>query len=238
MRIIVAMDIIGGKCVRLTRGDFDTKKVYNVDPIEVAKEMEDNGIGYLHMVDLDGARNRKPVNLDILDSVSKKTKLKIDFGGGIRSSGDIRSVFSAGAQQVTAGSIAANNPKLFLIWLKEFGPDRIILGADGSGGKISTNAWSEVVSDSDIVTFVTNYRQTGVKYCICTDIDKDGMLEGPSTELYREILRKSDISLIASGGITSMSDIEELKSIGCKGAIIGKAVYEGRLTLKQLGESC
>ncbi|HLP73641.1 MAG TPA: 1-(5-phosphoribosyl)-5-[(5-phosphoribosylamino)methylideneamino]imidazole-4-carboxamide isomerase [Bacteroidales bacterium] len=237
MRIIVAMDIIGGKCVRLTRGDFGTKKVYNDDPVRVAQEMQDNGVKYIHIVDLDGARSRKLVNLDVLESVAKSTSLKIDFGGGIRSSKDIRSVFSAGAQQVTAGSIAANNPKLFLTWLKEFGPEKIILGADGSGGKISTCAWTEV-SDNDIVTFVTKFRELGVKYCICTDIDKDGMLEGPSLDLYRDILRKTDICLIASGGITTMHDIEELRSSGCEGAIIGKAVYEGRLSLKQLGEQC
>jgi phosphoribosylformimino-5-aminoimidazole carboxamide ribotide isomerase len=237
MRIIVAMDIIDGKCVRLMKGDFDTKKVYNVDPLDAAREMEDNGIRYLHMVDLDGARSRKLVNLDVLESLSKKTGLKIDFGGGIRSTKDLITVFSAGAVQVTAGSIAANNPKLFLSWLNEFGPEKIILGADGSGGKISTCAWTEV-SDNDIVTFVTKFRELGVKYCICTDIDKDGMMEGPSLDLYRDILRKTDISLIASGGITTMHDIEELKSTGCEGAIIGKAVYEGRFTLKQLGQLC
>lgn len=237
MRIIVAMDIIGGKCVRLTRGDFETKKVYNDDPSEVARKMEDNGIRYLHIVDLDGARSRKLVNLKVLESVAETTSLRIDFGGGIRSSRDIRTVLSAGALQVTAGSIAANNPRLFLTWLKEFGPEKIILGADGSGGKISTCAWTEV-SDNDIVTFVTKFRELGVKYCICTDIDKDGMLDGPSIDLYRDILRKTDISLIASGGITTMNDVEELKSIGCEGAIIGKAVYEGRLSLKKLGELC
>lgn len=237
MRVIVAMDIIDGKCVRLTRGDFGTKKIYSDNPAEVAREIEDNGIKYLHVVDLDGARSRKIVNLHVLESIAKKTSLSIDFGGGIRSSKDIRTVFSAGAQQVTAGSIAAVNPKLFLIWLKEFGPEKIILGADGSGSKISTSAWTEL-SDNDIVTFVTKYREHGVKYCICTDIGKDGMLQGPSTDLYREILGKSDICLIASGGITTISDLVEIRETGCEGAIIGKAVYEGRLTLKQIGEIC
>ena len=237
MRIIVAMDIMDGKCVRLTRGSFDTKKVYSDDPVEVAKEIEDNGIRYLHMVDLDGARKRKVVNLDSLESVAENTGLNIDFGGGIRSSKDIRTIMSAGAKQVTAGSIAATNPKLFLVWLKEFGPDKIILGADGSAGKISTCAWTEV-SDNDIVTFVTKYRENGVKYCICTDIDKDGMLEGPSVELYREILSLTDVKLIASGGITTLQDIEILKEAGCEGAIIGKAVYERRITLRDLGKLC
>ncbi len=237
MRIIMAMDIIDGKCVRLTRGSFDTKKVYSDDPVEVAKDMEDKGIRYLHLVDLDGAQNRKITNLNVLESVAKNTGLIIDFGGGIRSSNDIRTIFSAGAMQITAGSIATKNPKLFLMWLKEFGPEKIILGADGAGGKISTCAWTEV-TDNDIVTFVTKYREFGVKYCICTDIDKDGMLEGPSVDLYREIIASTDISLIASGGITTLQDIKILMETGCEGAIIGKAVYEGKLTLKELGKLC
>ncbi len=228
---------MGGKCVRLTKGNFDTRKIYNEDPVEMAKEIEDNGLKYLHLVDLDGAKNRKVVNLKILESISSGTSLKVDFGGGIRSSHDIRSVFNAGAVQVTGGSVAALNRKLFLLWLKEFGPERIILGADGSGGKISSCGWTES-SDNDIVSFIKAYRELGVKYAICTDIDKDGMLEGPSTGLYRDILATTDINLIASGGITTLKDIEVLKATGCEGAIIGKAVYEGMLTLKELGKLC
>lgn len=237
MRIIPAIDIMGGKCVRLTRGDFNSQKIYNEDPLEVAMEMEDNGIKYLHLVDLDGAKNRQITNLKILESIAQKTNLAVDFGGGIRTAEDITMVFNAGARQITAGSVAATNRKLFLTWLKEFGPEKIILGADGAGGKISSCGWTET-SDNDIVTFINSYRNLGARYVICTDIDKDGMLEGPSFELYSEILASSDISLIASGGITTMADIEKLKETGCEGAIIGKALYEGKLKLKELGELC
>lgn len=237
MRIIPAIDIMGGKCVRLTRGDFNSQKIYNEDPLEAAKQMEDNGIKYLHLVDLDGARNRKIINIKILESIAMNTTLSVDFGGGIRTAKDIRLVLSAGARQVTAGSVAATNMKLFLTWLKEFGPDKIILGADGSGGKISSCGWTES-SDNDIVTFIKAYRDLGVRYAICTDIDKDGMMEGPSFGLYSDILGATDISLIASGGITTMKDIDELKKIGCEGAIIGKALYEGKLNLKELGRLC
>lgn len=237
MRIIVAIDIMGGKCVRLTRGDFASGKTYYDDPVETAMIIEDNGIKYLHLVDLDGARDRKVVNLDIVEKIASHTSLKIDFGGGIRSAGDVRSILNAGALQVTAGSVAATNRKLFLLWLKEFGPEKIILGADGAGGKISSCGWTES-SDNDIVTFIKNYRDLGVRYSICTDIDKDGMLEGPSVDLYREVMSATDIKLIASGGITTIRDIEVLKEAGCEGAIIGKAVYEGRLSLKELGKLC
>lgn len=228
---------MGGKCVRLTRGDFGSKKTYNDDPVEVAKEIEANGIEYLHLVDLDGAKNRKVASLGILESIAGRTSLKIDFGGGVRSAEDVRAVFNAGALQVTGGSVAATSRKLFLAWLKEFGPERIILGADGAGGKISTCGWTET-SDNDIITFIKAYRESGVKYVVCTDIDKDGMLEGPSFDLYRQILAATDISLIASGGITTLEDLEKLRVIGCEGAIIGKAVYEGKLTLKELGKLC
>ncbi|HLN56568.1 MAG TPA: 1-(5-phosphoribosyl)-5-[(5-phosphoribosylamino)methylideneamino]imidazole-4-carboxamide isomerase [Bacteroidales bacterium] len=237
MRIIIAIDIMGGKCVRLTRGDFDSGKTYYDDPLEVARMIEDNGINYLHLVDLDGAKQRKIVNLDIVEKIASQTTLKIDFGGGIRSGGDVRSVLDAGAIQVTAGSVAATNRKLFLLWLKEFGPEKIILGADGAAGKISSCGWTES-SDNDIVTFIKAYHELGVKYTICTDIEKDGMLEGPSVDLYREILAVADVKLIASGGITTMHDLEALEQTGCDGAIIGKAVYEGRLSLKELGKLC
>lgn len=237
MRIIMALDILEGKCVRLSKGDFSTKKTYNENPLEVAREIEDNGIMFLHFVDLDGAKNKKLSNLRILESIATKTSLQIDFGGGVRSSDDVRSVFNSGAAQVTGGSVAATNRKLFLMWLKEFGPEKIILGADGTGGKISSCAWTET-SDNDIVTFIKSYREEGVKYVICTDIEKDGMLEGPSVDLYKEILSATDVSLVASGGITTIRDLELLNETGCEGAIIGKAVYEGRLTLKELGKLC
>jgi phosphoribosylformimino-5-aminoimidazole carboxamide ribotide isomerase len=237
MRIIVALDIIGGKCVRLTRGDFNTKKIYNEDPVEVARRIEDNGLNYLHLVDLDGAKNKKIENIRVLEKIAGTTSLKIDFGGGIRSTIDLKTVLDAGARQVTAGSIAVTNPLLFQQWLSELGPEKIILGADCIKGKISTGGWLEN-SDRDVISFISDFKKQGVKYTICTDIDKDGMLLGPSTGLYKNILSKVEINLIASGGITSVKDIEDLKIIGCEGAIIGKAVYEGKLTLKELGRQC
>jgi phosphoribosylformimino-5-aminoimidazole carboxamide ribotide isomerase len=237
MRIIVALDIIGGKCVRLTRGDFSTKKIYNENPVEVARQIEDSGLNYLHLVDLDGAKNKKIENIRVLEKIAGKTNLKIDFGGGIRSIVDLKTVFNSGAQQVTVGSIAVNAPSLFLEWLIEVGHEKIILGADCINGKISTGGWIEK-SDIDIISFISDYKSHGVKYTICTDIDKDGMLQGPSIELYKDILSQVDINLIASGGISSVKDIEDLKETGCEGAIIGKAVYEGKLTLKELGKQC
>jgi phosphoribosylformimino-5-aminoimidazole carboxamide ribotide isomerase len=237
MRIIVAVDILGGKCVRLTRGDFDTTRTYNEDPVEVAKMIEAEGIGYLHMVDLDGARNRKVVNLKILERAASETNLKIDFGGGIRSDEDLRNVFSAGAVQITAGSIAVTDRELFLQWLGEYGPEKIILGADYKNNKISVSGWLED-SDADIISFLSTYRSRGVRYTICTDIELDGMLGGPATGMYRKILEKVDINLIASGGISSVEDIRAVREAGCEGVIIGKAFYEGRITLKELVNIC
>ncbi len=237
MRIIIALDIIGGKCVRLTRGDFSTKKIYNEDPLEFAMQVEGNGLEYLHLVDLDGAKNREIENLRILERIASRTKLKIDFGGGIRTIDDMKTVLNAGALQVTAGSVAVTKQALFLEWLKELGPDKLILGADCVNRKVSACGWLEN-SDKDIITFISDYKAKGVKYTICTDIDKDGMLEGPSTELYKDILAAVEINLIASGGISSVKDIEDLTETDCEGAIIGKAVYEGKLTLLQLGKLC
>jgi phosphoribosylformimino-5-aminoimidazole carboxamide ribotide isomerase len=237
MRIIIALDIIGGKCVRLTRGDFSTKKVYNEDPLEVARKIEDNGISYLHLVDLDGARNKKIENLKVLEKIAWKTNLKIDFGGGLRSYDDLITVFNAGAKQVTAGSIAVTDQALFMEWLTKLGQEKLILGADCVDRKVSTSGWLEK-SDKDIISFISDYKSRGVKYTICTDIKKDGMLQGPSTSLYKEILNSVKINLIASGGISSIKNIEDIREAGCEGAIIGKAVYEGKLTLKQLSEQC
>jgi phosphoribosylformimino-5-aminoimidazole carboxamide ribotide isomerase len=237
MRIIIAIDIIGGKCVRLTRGDFSTKKVYNEDPLEIARQIEDNGLHYLHLVDLDGAKNKKIENLKVLEKIAWKTNLKVDFGGGLRSYEDLLTVFNAGARQATTGSIAFTDPDLFLEWLTKLGQEKLILGADFINRKISASGWLEK-TDKDVVSFISDFRSKGVKYTICTDIRKDGMLQGPSTELYREILDKVKISLIASGGISSLKDIEDLRNAGCEGAIIGKAFYEGKITLKQLAEQC
>jgi phosphoribosylformimino-5-aminoimidazole carboxamide ribotide isomerase len=237
MRIIIAIDIIGGKCVRLTRGDFNTKKVYNKDPLEIARRIEDNGLKYLHLVDLDGAKNKKIENLKVLEKISEKTNLKIDFGGGLRSYEDLITVINAGARQVSAGSIAVTNPDLFLEWLSKLGQEKLILGADFINRKISAAGWLEN-SEKDVVKFISGYRSKGVKYTICTDIKKDGMLQGPSTELYKEILSAVKVKLIASGGISSVKDIEDLREAGCDGAIVGKAFYEGRITLKELAELC
>jgi phosphoribosylformimino-5-aminoimidazole carboxamide ribotide isomerase len=237
MRIIVAIDIIDGKCVRLTKGDFSTKKIYNEDPLEIALQIEDNGINYLHLVDLDGAKNKKIENLKVLEKIAWKTKLKIDFGGGLRSYEDLITVFNAGARQVTAGSIAVTDPPIFIEWLAKLGQEKLILGADCIDRKVSTGAWSEN-SDKEIISFISDYRSKGVKYTICTDIKKDGMLEGPSTTLYKDILKAVKINLIASGGISSIRDIEDVREAGCEGVIIGKAVYEGKITLKELGNLC
>lgn len=237
MRIIVAIDIIGGKCVRLTRGDFNTEKIYNENPLEVALQIEDNGLKYLHLVDLDGAKNRKIENLKVLEKIASKTNLKIDFGGGIRTYEDVMTLLNAGANQVTAGSIAVTSPLLFFEWLARLGQEKLILGADCIGGKVVAEGWADN-SGKEIIGFITEYKAKGVKYTICTDIAKDGMLQGPSTDLYKEILNAARISLIASGGISSLSDINDLNDAGCEGAIIGKAIYEGKLSFKDLGEIC
>jgi phosphoribosylformimino-5-aminoimidazole carboxamide ribotide isomerase len=237
MRLILAIDIMGGKCVRLTKGDFNTKKIYNDDPLEVAKEIEAHGVKYLHLVDLDGAKNRRMENLAVLERLASGTGMRIDYGGGLRTTDDLRRVFDAGAVQVTGGSIAVKDRPMFLSWLAEFGPSKIILGADGKGGRISAAGWVEN-TDQDLVGFISDYQKLGVEYTVCTDIDKDGMLQGPSTELYREILSKVKINLIASGGVSSVKDIRDLEEAGCEGAIIGKAIYEGRITLNEIERLC
>src|SRR5674476_346304 len=237
MRIIIAIDILGGKCVRLTRGDFNTRKIYNEDPLEIALKIEGNGIKYLHLVDLDGAKNRKIENIKILEKIARKTKLRIDFGGGLRTYDDLITVFNAGARQITAGSIAVTDPDLFLQWLVKLGQEKLILGADCIGRKVSTSGWLET-SDKEIISFISDYRSKGVKYTTCTDISKDGMLQGPSINLYKEILNKVKINLIASGGISSVKDIEDIMESGCEGVIIGKAFYEGKITLKELSNLC
>ncbi len=237
MRIIPAIDIIDGKCVRLTKGDYNTKKIYNENPLEVAKEFEANGIQYLHLVDLDGARSNHIVNYEILNQITSKSSLIVDFGGGLKSHDDLRIAFECGATQITGGSIAINNPEQFLTWLSKFGRSKIILGADCKDRKIATNGWQES-SVLDVVDFIKDYGQKGVANVICTDISKDGMLQGPSNELYAEILAATSINLIASGGVSSIKDLEQLKEIGCEGAILGKAIYEGNITLKELQQLC
>lgn len=233
MRIIPAIDIIDGKCVRLTRGDYNTQKTYHENPLDIAKNFEANGIRYLHLVDLDGAKSKHIVNHCVLYEIASGTSLKIDFGGGIKSDDDVRIAFENGAEQITGGSIAVQQPELFSRWLSHYGPDKIILGADSHHRKIATHGWQRQ-SDTDVVDFISEYEKRGICYTICTDISKDGMLGGPSVELYEEIVDKTRVHLIASGGITTMDDILLLQQIGCEGAIIGKAIYEGRIKLKDL----
>jgi phosphoribosylformimino-5-aminoimidazole carboxamide ribotide isomerase len=237
MRIIVAIDIIDGKCVRLIKGDYRTSKIYSEDPLDIAMQIEDSGIQFIHLVDLDGARTKQIMNHKILEKITCNTSLKVDFGGGIRSYQDLNIAFENGASQVTIGSTAVYDPENFIKWLTEFGSGKIILGADTRNRKVSTNGWFEN-SEQDIVRFVSDYFEKGVQYAICTDIDKDGMMQGPSVSLYKEIITASGINLIASGGITTSSDIEDLREAGCEGIIIGKAVYEGKLTLKELSRLC
>ena len=234
MRIIPAIDIIEGKCVRLSKGDYATKKVYNENPLEVAKEFQDHGIEYLHLVDLDGAKSKHIVNHKILEQIASKTILKIDFGGGLKSDEDLKIAFESGANQITGGSIAVKKPAIFKNWLLQYGYDKIILGADALDEKVAISGWLEE-SDKELIPFIEEYQKEGVSYVICTDISKDGMLEGPSFELYDKILKQvQNIKLIASGGISTFEEIPQLAELGCDGTIIGKAIYEGRISLKQL----
>jgi len=233
MRIIPAIDIIDGKCVRLSQGDYSTKKIYNENPLEVAKEFEYHGIEYLHLVDLDGAKSSKIVNYKTLEKISSKTSLKIDFGGGIKSQKDVDIAFECGANQITGGSIAVQNPVLFTSWITKYGTEKIILGADCKNRKISTHGWLEV-SEVDVLDFIIDYQQKNISYVICTDISKDGMLGGTSEDLYIEILEKTKVKLIASGGVSSMEDLYKLKEIGCNAVILGKAIYEGKISIKNL----
>jgi phosphoribosylformimino-5-aminoimidazole carboxamide ribotide isomerase len=237
MRIIPAIDIIDGKCVRLTKGDYSTKKIYNENPIEVAKSFEDHGIKFLHLVDLDGAKAQQIINYKTLENICSQTNIKVDFGGGLKSNEDLKIAFESGANQITGGSIAAKNPPLFLGWLEKYGSQKIILGADFKDRKISTNGWLES-SEIDVLEFIQNYEKEGVQYVISTDISKDGMLTGPSYDLYQEILKTTSIKLIASGGVSKIEDVYRLKEIGCEGAIVGKAIYEGKITLKELQKLC
>ncbi|MBK9736503.1 MAG: 1-(5-phosphoribosyl)-5-[(5-phosphoribosylamino)methylideneamino]imidazole-4-carboxamide isomerase [Saprospiraceae bacterium] len=228
MRIIPAIDIINGKCVRLSQGDYSTQKIYNENPLEVAKAFEANGIQYVHLVDLDGARSNKIVNHKILRDIASLTNLKIDFGGGLKSNEDLKIAFDNGASQVTGGSIAVANPTLFLEWLSIYGAQKIILGADCNHRKIATHGWVNN-SDLDVVDFIQAFEQKGIIYVISTDISKDGMLSGTSNELYQDIIDKTNVKLISSGGVSSIQDLELLKKIGCEGAIVGKAIYEKKL---------
>ena len=237
MRIIPAIDIINGKCVRLTKGDYATQKIYNENPLEVAKYFEDNGIKFLHLVDLDGAKSNQIINHKILYEIATKTDLQIDFGGGLKQKIDVAIAFENGASQITGGSIAAHNPAEFVEWLNQYGNQKIILGADCLNRKIATNGWLET-SELDVIDYIKKYVANGIQTVICTDIDKDGMLQGASDDLYKDILSKVKVNLIASGGVSQIADLEILKAIGCEGVIIGKALYEGNINIKNLRELC
>ncbi len=243
MRIIPAIDIIEGKCVRLSKGDYDTKKVYDEHPLEVAKRFEAHGIQYLHLVDLDGAKSKHIVNHAVLEQIAVKTSLQIDFGGGLKTNEDLRIAFESGARQITGGSIAVKDKETFAHWIHTYGADRIILGADAMNEKVAVSGWQEE-SNEELLPFIEFYLEKGIQYVICTDISKDGMLAGPAFSLYKKIIDSSvltdtqqganDLKLIASGGISTFEELPRLAEIGCEGVIIGKAIYENRISLKQL----
>ncbi len=234
MIIIPAIDLIEGKAVRLTKGDYQQKKIYNEDPLEVAKMFEGAGIKRLHLVDLDGAKQKKIVNLNILERIATQTALQIDFGGGVQSDGDIELAFNSGANQVTGGSIAVKNPELFEKWIERYGPEKIILGADVLNGKIAISGWQED-SSWELGAFLNKYIAKSIKYVISTDVSKDGVLEGPSIDLYADMsIEFPRLEIIASGGVASMKDIFELDQFPLHGVIVGKAIYENRISLKEI----
>jgi len=234
MRIIPAIDIINGECVRLSKGDYSKRTIYSKNVLEVTKNFEDHGIQFVHLVDLDGAKQNQIINQKILEEISTKTNLTIDFGGGLKSEKDIEIAFESGASQITLGSLPVKNSELFLETLEKYGSEKIILGADAKNEKIAISGWLEE-SEIDIFDFIKEKIKSGIEYVISTDIDKDGMLEGPSFELYQKIIAENPtVKLIASGGITSTNDLVQLKQLGCEGAIIGKALYENRISLNNL----
>jgi len=234
MEIIPAIDIIDGKCVRLTQGDYTQKTIYNENPLEVALEFESIGINRLHLVDLDGAKAGKIINYKILEKIASKTKLTIDFGGGIKTDDDMDMVFNYGANLATVGSIAVKNKDLFFTWIKKYGAEKIFLGADVKNEKIAISGWLET-TNIFIYDFIEENLNEGVENIFCTDISKDGLLQGPSINLYKNMIAKfPNINLTASGGVSQLSDLEELKQIGCSGAIVGKAIYENRIMMDEL----
>ena len=234
IEIVPAIDIIGGKCVRLSKGDYGSVKVYNENPLDVARAFEDVGCTSLHLVDLDGAKSKHIVNYRTLEAIAGHTALHIDFGGGLKTDDDVRIAFESGAEKITGGSVAVTHHAMFEGWLNRYGSDAIILGADARDGKISTNGWLHD-SEEQIVPFIRQYMEKGVTQVISTDINCDGMLSGPSLELYRSILAElPDLRLIASGGVSAMVDVEHLHEIGVPAVIVGKAIYEGRITMREL----
>jgi len=234
IEIIPAIDLIDGKCVRLSQGDFARKKIYSENPSEVAKEFEANGLNRLHVVDLDGAKNGKVTNLKVLETIARNTNLTIDFGGGIKTDADIESVFSAGAKMASIGSVAVKNAEKFFAWLERYGGEKILLGADVKDGKLAINGW-QTETNLEILPFLKSCYERGVTQVFCTDISKDGLLNGSANELYKNILEHlPQINLIASGGVSSIQDVLELEKIGCAGVIIGKAFYENLIKLSEI----
>ena len=234
MLILPAIDIIDGKCVRLTKGDYETKKIYNENPLEVAKEFEANGITHLHLVDLDGAKNGAVVNWNVLETITKNTMLKVDFSGGIKTKQAAQKSFDLGANQIAVGSLAVKNQKEFVDWIWAFGEEKLILGADVMNEKIAINGWQET-STKSIYDFLDYYFEEGIDYVLCTDVSKDGMLQGPAIQLYQDILEEyEELNLIASGGVSCVDDLIQLKEIGCYAAIVGKAFYEGKISMNDL----
>tara|TARA_B100001939_G_scaffold67946_1_gene56585 strand:- start:1730 stop:2455 length:726 start_codon:yes stop_codon:yes gene_type:complete len=233
MKIIPAIDIIDGKCVRLSKGNYNSQITYNQNPLEVAKSYEDHGIEFLHLVDLDGAKSNHIINYSILEIIASKTNLKIDFGGGIKTENDVNLAFNCGANQVTCGSVAVKQPEIFCEWILNYGSEKIILGADVRGKYVATDGWINT-SNQSIFDFINFYKNKGIETVTCTDISKDGMLEGPSFKLYGKIIDAYNINLVASGGVSEYDDILKLDDMGCYGIIIGKAIYENKISLKQL----
>ena len=234
IELIPAIDIIDGKCVRLTKGDYDTKNIYNEDPVSVAKEFEAHGIRRLHVVDLDGARSKHIVNDKVLQRIARETNLVIDFGGGIKTDEDVARAFEAGAHMITIGSIAVTDPERSMEWLHKYGPEHIVLGADVRNGRVSINGWKED-SQEELVPFLDRYLSEGMRNVLCTDISKDGKLQGPAIALYREVMEHyPDCHLIASGGVSSMDDIRALEAAGIPAVVFGKAIYEGKIKLEEL----
>jgi phosphoribosylformimino-5-aminoimidazole carboxamide ribotide isomerase len=234
MEIIPAIDIIDGKCVRLTQGDYGQQKIYNERPLEVARQFEDAGLKRLHLVDLDGAKAGKVCNWKVLEAIAGKTSLVIDFGGGVKSEKDVGIITDSGAAFVTIGSMAVKDEETFLAWLKKYGPEKFLLGADVRDEKIAVHGWLEM-TDIWIYDFIQKYAEQGIQQVFCTDVAKDGLLQGPSLELYKNIIEKfPSLHFIGSGGVSTMDDIYALQDINCKAVIIGKAIYEGRISLKEL----
>lgn len=233
-KVIPAIDLIDGKCVRLEKGEYDRVKTYEQDPLEMAYRLEGAGLNYLHIVDLDGAKSGRIVNFPVLESICSKTSLQVDFGGGLKHSSDLKIAFESGARQVSVGSVAVKQPDVFISWIDEFGADRIILSADAKEGQVAMNAWQDV-SDQSVEAFIKKYQAHGIKDVVCTDISKDGMMAGPGYELYLGLMNDLEgVSLIASGGVRNASDLTQLKQMGMAGAIVGKAMYEGKISLEEM----